>query len=135
MKQEELFIGAIVLWNDPEGIASGIYPISGFEPSGCVFIKDSFGDRQTPFEEIEPVKITHKLLLRLEGENGERFELVNGFYFINGGVRAWCEDDKMGVDWFYKNPFNGCFFGIGCIHTLQTRVRLDTGIVLNLKPE
>jgi hypothetical protein len=125
MKIEELFIGAVVRYLVTN------YPVCGINEQDQVLIGGSW----IHYSNIEPVPIKPEILLRLEGENGERFELVNGFYFINGGIRVWCEEDKMGVDWFYKNPFNGCFFGIGNINDVISRVRLDAGIFLTLKPE
>jgi hypothetical protein len=132
MKIEELFPGAIVLHDQTPKTIRGIYHDTDTDERYVHF----YGDCARHYiEEIEPVPIIPEILMRLEGENGERFELVNGFYFINGGIRVWCEEDKMGVDWFYKNPFNGCFFGIGNINDVISRVRLDAGIFLTLKPE
>jgi len=129
MKIEELFPGAVF---QIEGQIRTANIVSKY---GSVLYDVGIIERNDSIADCSGVQITPEILMRLEGESGERFGLVNGFYFINGGIRVWCEEDKVGVDWFYKNPFNGCFFGIGNINDVISRVRLDAGIFLTLKPE
>ena len=119
MKIEELFIGAIVRYLVTN------YPVCGINEQDQVLIGGSW----IHYSNIEPVPITPEILLMLEGENGERFELNRHRFFIkNNSVRLVM--DNVVRYWHSHYVQN---MPITHTHELQTRVRLDAGIVLNLK--
>jgi hypothetical protein len=128
MKNEELFIGAVVAHKGQIKQVAMVAASDNMADSAIRFRNDR---ELYPIMEIEPVQITPEILLRLEGENGERFSLNRHRFFIkNNSVRLVM--DNVVRYWHSHYVQN---MPIAHTHELQTRVRLDSGIVLNLKPE
>jgi len=116
MKIEELFPGAVVLHP-----VDGPITVTGYNKS-LVYFSNNQGQWPAAIDvaNLAPVPIKPKILLRLEGENGERFE------------------QSSGGQWMLVNSEKILFKlrrASEPLHTLQTRVRLDAGIILTLKPE
>ena len=125
MKIEELFPGAVF---QIEGQIRTANIVSKY---GSVLYDVGIIERNDSIADCSGVPITPEILMRLEGENGERFSLNRHRFFIkNNSVRLVM--DNVVRYWHSHYVQN---MPIAHTHELQTRVRLDLGIILTLKPE
>jgi len=127
MKQEELFPGAVVLHP-----VDGPITVTGYNKS-LVYFSNNQGQWPAAIDvaNLAPVPITPEILLMLEGENfsiSDTHGQKDSFLIVAG-------DFDVYIKWVGDAIYYGSHYPpqIRYLHELQTRVRLDAGIVLNLK--
>ena len=127
MKIEELFPGAVF---QIEGQIRTANIVSKY---GSVLYDVGIIERNDSIADCSGVPITPEILMRLEGENfsiSDTHGQKDSFLIVAG-------DFDVYIKWVGDDIYYGSHYPpqIKYLHELQTRVRLDSGIVLNLKPE